>query len=53
MRNFFNSTILNQMQHTREQAVVTKDTDNTMIHDKIVIKAKERDSKFHRSNKST
>ena len=50
MRNLLNSAIVNQMQHTREHAVVTKDRDNTMIHDKIAIKAKELDTKFHRSN---
>ena len=44
MRNFLNSTIVNQMQHFREHAVVTN---NTMIHDKIAIKAKELNSKFH------
>ena len=53
MRNFLNSTTVNQMQHTREYAVVTKDRDNTMIHDKKTIKAKELNSKFHPSNKST
>ena len=53
MRNLLNSAIVNQMQHTREHAVVTKDRDNTMIHDKIAIKAKELDTKFHPSNKST
>ena len=41
------------MQHTRQDAVVTKDRDNTMIHDKIAKKWKELDSKFHPSNKST
>ena len=53
MHSVLNRTIVNQMQHTREHAVVTKDRDNTMIHEKIAIKAKELDSKFHPSNKST
>ena len=53
MCSFLNSTIINQMQHTREYTIVTKDRDNTMIHDKIAIKAKELNSKFHPSNKST
>ena len=53
MHSFLNSTIINQMQHAMEHAVVTKDRDNTMIHDKITIKAKELNSKFHPSNKST
>ena len=41
------------MHHIREHAVVTKDIDYTMINDKIAIKAKELNSKFHPSNKST
>ena len=53
MINFLNSTIVNKMHHIREHAVVTKDRDYTMIHDKIAIKAKELNSKFHPSNKST
>ena len=53
MINFLNSTIVNKMHHIREYAVVPKDRDYTMIHDKIAIKAKELNSKFHPSNKST
>ena len=53
MINFLNSTIVNKMHHMREHAVVTKDRDYTMIHDKIAMKAKELNSKFHPSNKST
>ena len=34
VQNFLNSTIVNQMQHTRDLAVVTKDRDNTMIHER-------------------
>ena len=46
MHNFLNSAIVNQMQNTREHAVVTKDRDNTIIHDEIAVNAKELDSKF-------
>ena len=53
MINFLNSTIVKKMYHIREHAVVTRDRDYTMIHDKIAIKAKELNSKFHPSNKST
>ena len=53
MINFVNSTIVKKMHHIREHAVVTRDRDYTMIHDKIAIKAKELNSKFHPSNKST
>ena len=47
MRNFLNSTIVNQMQYFREHAVVTNNRDNTIIYDKIAIKVKELNSKFH------
>ena len=40
MCKFLNFTIVNHMQHTREHAVETKGSDNTMIHDKIATKAK-------------
>ena len=53
MINFLNSTIVKKMHHIREHAVVTRDRYYTMIHDKIAIKAKELNSKFHPSNKST
>ena len=53
MHNFLNSKIVNQMQHTREHSVVIKDSDNTMIHDKVAIKAKEPNNKFYPSVKST
>ena len=46
VHNFLNSAIVNQMQHTREHAVVTKDRDNTIIHDEIAVNAKELNSKF-------
>ena len=34
VQNSLNHTIVNQMQHTRDLAVVTKDRDNTMIHER-------------------